>query len=94
MMTPPPASTIPGTKAAGEKERRLDVDREDPVESVLMGCERAVGWVDACVVDEDGDGSEGCSRIDGELRRPRGGTVEVGSHEGRMPPAASMRFTT
>jgi len=83
-----------GDHGGGEKERRLDVDREDPVESVLMGCEGAVGWVDTCVVDEDGDGSEGCSRIGGELRRPRGGPVEVGSHEGGMPPAASMRFTT
>jgi hypothetical protein len=57
-----------GDHGGCEKERRLDVDREDLVERVLLGCERAVGWVDAGVVDEDGDGSEGFSRIGGKLR--------------------------
>src|SRR5258708_5797302 len=40
-----------GDHGGGEEERGLDVDREDSVEGVLLGCERAVGWVDACVVD-------------------------------------------
>jgi hypothetical protein len=75
----------PGDQGGGEKEWRLDVDREDSVEGFLVGCERAVGWVDACVVDQDGDGSERCSRIGSELRGPCRGPFEVGSHEGGMP---------
>ncbi len=74
-----------GDHRGGEKERRLDVDREDSVERLLFGCERAVGWVYACVVDQDGDGSERRGGIGGELGRRRGGPVEIGGHERRTP---------
>src|SRR6202012_2714215 len=68
---------------ASEEERRLDVDREDAVEGLLVGGGGLVAGEDPGVVDEDVDAAaERLGRPRRQVARGRRAAVEGGDEEG------------